>query len=144
MAEFTADEHRHEEDSPSLHDWQFPDDPHTGVYTTRRVMSGEDPVTRVFTMAKTVLGNSTGLMNQSWRMPCLSVFITSSTGMAVSTNCPICRKVGALGGTASPLSGCESRMKMSRAMNKNIVGDNSPYPSLFSHGRIVSDNAIYQ
>jgi hypothetical protein len=32
----------------SLHDWKFNDPPHTGVFTTKRVMSGDDPVTRVF------------------------------------------------------------------------------------------------
>jgi len=32
----------------SLHDWKFKDPPHTGVFTTKRVMSGEDSVTRVF------------------------------------------------------------------------------------------------
>jgi Domain of unknown function (DUF4262) len=32
----------------SLHNWNFTDPPHTGVFTTKRVMSGEDPVTRVF------------------------------------------------------------------------------------------------
>jgi hypothetical protein len=32
----------------SLHRWKFIDSPHTGVFTTKRVMSGEDPVTRVF------------------------------------------------------------------------------------------------
>jgi hypothetical protein len=32
----------------SLHDWKFTDLPHTGVFTTKRVMSGDDPVTRVF------------------------------------------------------------------------------------------------
>ncbi|MFY9561320.1 MAG: DUF4262 domain-containing protein [Terriglobales bacterium] len=32
----------------SLHDWKFTDPPHTGVFTTKRVMTGEDPVTRVF------------------------------------------------------------------------------------------------
>jgi hypothetical protein len=32
----------------SLHSWKFGDSPHTGVFTTKRVMSGDDPVTRVF------------------------------------------------------------------------------------------------
>lgn len=32
----------------SLHNWTFNDSPHTGVFSTKRVMSGEDPVTRVF------------------------------------------------------------------------------------------------
>ena len=32
----------------SLHNWKFIDSPHTGVFTTKRVLSGEDPVTRVF------------------------------------------------------------------------------------------------
>ncbi|HEX6803641.1 MAG TPA: DUF4262 domain-containing protein [Terriglobales bacterium] len=32
----------------SLHRWKFNDPPHTGVFTTKRVMSGEDPITRVF------------------------------------------------------------------------------------------------
>lgn len=32
----------------SLHNWRFNDSPHTGIFTTKRVMSGEDPVTRVF------------------------------------------------------------------------------------------------
>lgn len=32
----------------SLHRWQFIDAPHTGVFTTKRVMSGDDPITRVF------------------------------------------------------------------------------------------------
>jgi hypothetical protein len=32
----------------SLHDWRFKDSPHTGVFTTKRVMSGEDIVARVF------------------------------------------------------------------------------------------------
>ena len=32
----------------SLHDWKFKDPPHTGVFTTKRVMSGEDGITRVF------------------------------------------------------------------------------------------------
>lgn len=32
----------------SLHNWRFSDSPHTGVFITKRVMSGEDPVTRVF------------------------------------------------------------------------------------------------
>jgi hypothetical protein len=32
----------------SLHNWKFVDPPHTGVYTTKRVMSGDDPITRVF------------------------------------------------------------------------------------------------
>jgi len=32
----------------SLHNWTFSDLPHTGAFTTKRVMSGEDPVTRVF------------------------------------------------------------------------------------------------
>jgi len=32
----------------SLHDWKFNDPPHTGVFTTKRVMKGDDPVIRVF------------------------------------------------------------------------------------------------
>jgi hypothetical protein len=32
----------------SLHDWKFNDQPHTGVFTTKRVMSREDAITRVF------------------------------------------------------------------------------------------------
>ena len=32
----------------SLHDWKFNEAAHTGVFTTKRVMSGADPVTRVF------------------------------------------------------------------------------------------------
>jgi hypothetical protein len=32
----------------SLHNWKFEDPPHTRIFTTKRVMSGEDPVTRVF------------------------------------------------------------------------------------------------
>jgi hypothetical protein len=32
----------------SLHNWNFNDSPHTGVFTTKGVMSGKDPVTRVF------------------------------------------------------------------------------------------------
>jgi hypothetical protein len=32
----------------SLHDWKFKEPPHTGVFTTKRVMSGDDHVTRVF------------------------------------------------------------------------------------------------
>lgn len=32
----------------SLHKWKFNDSPHTGVFTTKRVMSGEDSITRVF------------------------------------------------------------------------------------------------
>jgi hypothetical protein len=32
----------------SLHNWKFTDSPHTGVFTTKRVISGEDSVTRVF------------------------------------------------------------------------------------------------
>jgi hypothetical protein len=32
----------------SLHRWQFSDAPHNGVFTTKRVMSGDDPITRVF------------------------------------------------------------------------------------------------
>jgi Domain of unknown function (DUF4262) len=34
--------------SSSLHDWKFEDPPHTGVFTTKRVMSGEDVITHVF------------------------------------------------------------------------------------------------
>jgi hypothetical protein len=32
----------------SLHNWKFKEPPHTGVFTTKRVMSGDDHVTRVF------------------------------------------------------------------------------------------------
>jgi hypothetical protein len=32
----------------SLHNWKFSEPPHTGVFTTKQVMSGEDSVTRVF------------------------------------------------------------------------------------------------
>ena len=32
----------------SLHDWKFDDAPHTGVFTTKAVMDGRDPITRVF------------------------------------------------------------------------------------------------
>lgn len=32
----------------SIHNWKFTVPPHTGVFTTRRVMSGQDPVSRVF------------------------------------------------------------------------------------------------
>jgi len=32
----------------SLHNWKFSDSPHAGVFTTKRVMSGDDSVTRVF------------------------------------------------------------------------------------------------
>lgn len=32
----------------SLHNWIFNDSPHTRVFTTKRVMSGEDRITRVF------------------------------------------------------------------------------------------------
>jgi Domain of unknown function (DUF4262) len=32
----------------SLHDWKFNEPPHTGVFTSKRVMNGDDPVTRVF------------------------------------------------------------------------------------------------
>jgi len=32
----------------SLHDWKFNEPPHTGVFTTKRVMNGDDQVTRVF------------------------------------------------------------------------------------------------
>jgi len=28
----------------SLHDWKFIDSPHAGVFTTKRVMGGDDPV----------------------------------------------------------------------------------------------------
>lgn len=31
----------------SLYDWKFSDPPHTGVYTTKRIMDGEDPITYV-------------------------------------------------------------------------------------------------
>ena len=31
----------------SLFSWKFPDPPHTGVYTTKRVMSGEEPIVYV-------------------------------------------------------------------------------------------------
>jgi hypothetical protein len=34
--------------SSSLHDWKFNDSPHTGVFTTKRVMADQDPITRVF------------------------------------------------------------------------------------------------
>jgi hypothetical protein len=34
--------------SSSLFSWKFSDPPHTGVFTTKRVMSDTDPVTRVF------------------------------------------------------------------------------------------------
>src|SRR5215469_18951526 len=30
------------------HNWQFNDSPQTGVFTTERVTSGKDPITRVF------------------------------------------------------------------------------------------------
>jgi len=32
----------------SLHDWKFFDPLHTGVFTTKRVISGDDPIARVF------------------------------------------------------------------------------------------------
>jgi len=32
----------------SLHDWKFNDPPHTGVFTTKQVMNGQDSVTRAF------------------------------------------------------------------------------------------------
>jgi len=32
----------------SLYNWKFSDPPHTRIFTTKRVISGEDPVTRVF------------------------------------------------------------------------------------------------
>lgn len=32
----------------SLDGWVFPDSPHTECYSTKRVMSGDDPITRVF------------------------------------------------------------------------------------------------
>lgn len=32
----------------SLHNWKFNDPPHTGVFTTKQVMNGQDNVTRVF------------------------------------------------------------------------------------------------
>lgn len=32
----------------SLYDWKFKDPPHTGIFTTKKVMAGTDPITRVF------------------------------------------------------------------------------------------------
>jgi hypothetical protein len=37
-----------EHEEVSLDGWAFPDSPHTECYSTRRVMSGDHPITRVF------------------------------------------------------------------------------------------------
>jgi Domain of unknown function (DUF4262) len=34
--------------STSIFDWKFPDSPHTGVYTTKRIVNGEEPILYVF------------------------------------------------------------------------------------------------
>ena len=47
-ADLTCDTRRVPEASSRHYNWEFNDSPHTGVFTTKRVMSGEDPITRVF------------------------------------------------------------------------------------------------
>jgi hypothetical protein len=34
--------------SSSMFDWMFPDPAHTGVYTTKRIMNGDEPILYVF------------------------------------------------------------------------------------------------